>query len=152
VGAEEFREVGRGGDGPCLVRRAVLRAPFLPGGAVVDPAPSGAGRGGGHYDPAPSLLRQVQVGLAEHDRLRRPQRGVIRAGGGRAGRTIPAEPGQADSGLADGDAESGVAQAAAYTGQGDADGATPASSYRGSPERPGLPGSRSAAGTARDAR
>ena len=39
----------------------------------------GAGGGGGQDDPPPPLRRQVQVGLAEHDRLRRAQRGVVQA-------------------------------------------------------------------------
>src|ERR1700723_2006944 len=80
VGAQQRDEVGRDRDGPCLVGRAILRAAFLAGGAVVGPAPSGAGGGGGQVDPPPAVARQVQVTLAENDRLRRAQRGVVQAG------------------------------------------------------------------------
>src|ERR1019366_974746 len=61
---------GRDGDGAGLVGSAMLQASFLPGGTVIGPAPPGAGGGGCQDDPAPSLGGQVQVGLAEHDRLR----------------------------------------------------------------------------------
>jgi hypothetical protein len=57
----------------------VLQAAFLPGGAMVGPGPTRAEGGSGLDDPAPALLRQVQVALAGHHGLRGPQRGVLQA-------------------------------------------------------------------------
>jgi hypothetical protein len=57
-----------------------FRPRLLAGGAVVGPRAARAGGGGGQVDPPPPVLRQVQVGLAEHDRLRGAQRRVVQAG------------------------------------------------------------------------
>jgi hypothetical protein len=57
----------------------VLQAAFLPGGAVVGPGHARAGGGCGQDDPPPPLGGQVQVTLAEHDRLRGAQGGVVEA-------------------------------------------------------------------------
>ena len=63
----------------------------------------GAGGGGGQDDPPPPRPRQVQVGLAEHDRLRRAQRRVVQAGEERfqvrAPRPQPPDGGQERPGL-----------------------------------------------------
>ena len=59
---------------------AVLQAAFLAGGALVGPGPPGPRRRGRQDDPSPPGPGQVQVGLAEHDRLRRAQRRVVKGG------------------------------------------------------------------------
>jgi len=67
VGAQQPHQFGRDGDGAGLVAGAVLQAALLPRGAVIGPGRARPGRRGGQDDPAPPLLRQVQVALAEHD-------------------------------------------------------------------------------------
>jgi hypothetical protein len=49
---EQPDEVGRDGDGPCLVGGAVLEAAFLAGGAVVGPPLARGGGGGSQVDPS----------------------------------------------------------------------------------------------------
>ena len=68
------------GNGAGLVVGAVLQAAFLAGGALIGPGPPGPRCRGRKDDPPPPAPGQVQVGLAEHDRLRRAQRRVVKDG------------------------------------------------------------------------
>src|ERR1035437_9430690 len=72
---------GGDGDGAGLVVGAMLQAAFLARGALIRPGPPGPGCRGRKDDPSPSGLRQVKVGLSQHDSLRRAQRRVVEAGG-----------------------------------------------------------------------
>jgi hypothetical protein len=61
-------------------------------GALVGPGPPGPRCRGRQDDPSPPGLEQVQVGLAEHDRLRRAQRRVVQAAEERLRLRSPAAP------------------------------------------------------------
>jgi hypothetical protein len=80
VRAEQPDQDRGDGDGAGLVAGTVLQAAFLAGGALVGPGPPGPRCRGRKDDPPPPGLGQVQVGLAEHDRLRRAQRRVVKDG------------------------------------------------------------------------